>query len=433
MRVLWFSTNSANYKFPYANSKGYNGGGWTSSLQKEITKRSDIELGVCFCHNGLPAKEKQDEVVYYPVPHHKKVFRDKVLDIIHYNDVHRDEILWPYYINQFKKVIEDFKPDVIEVFGSELYIGLATIAAKGFPVILHLQGLLSLSIYAFFPPGVSHQQYIWKNKSVKKAYANVQNLIYWKRSCHREKEILKATPYVIGRTEWDKAAMQILAPQAQYYYGGEILRPEFYEFSKRIIPNPNKIIISTTISHPPYKGFDLVLKTAYILKNEIGLDFKWNVFGNVSPKFWEKHTGINHNDVDVYLCGVASAQVLRESLLQSTLYFHPSYVENSPNSVAEAQILGTPVVATNVGGTSSLIEHNNTGLLFPATDPYMGVSCILNIIKEPGWGAKIGNEAKEKAILRHDKKKIIEELITTYNQIIQQNGETNKSRCSLQI
>ena len=184
-------------------------------------------------------------------------------------------------------------------------------------------------------------------------------------------------------------------------------------------------MITTTISHPPYKGFDLVLKTAYILKVEMGLDFEWNVFGNVSPKFWEKHTGINHNDVNVVLCGVASAQVLRESLLQSALYFHPSYVENSPNRVAEAQILGTPVVATNVGGTSSMIEHNKTGLLFPATDPYMGVSCILNIIEKPDWGANIGNAAKEKAILRHDKKKIIEELITTYNQIIQQNGETN--------
>lgn len=422
MRVLWFSTNSANYKFPQAVGKGYNGGGWTSSLQKEIIKRPDIELGICFCHNGLPAKDKQDNVVYYPVPHHQKALKDKILDIIHYKDVHRDEVLWPYYIRQFKKVIDDFKPDVIEVFGSELYIGLATIAAKGLPVVLHLQGLLSLSMYAFFPPGVSPRQYVWKDKNIKKVYANFQNLIYWRRSCHREKEILKAASHVIGRTSWDRNAIHILNPQAQYHYGGEILRSEFYESTER--QTHSKIVITTTISHPPYKGFDLILKTAYILKAEMGVDFEWNVFGNVSPKFWERQIGINHTDVNVILRGVASARVLRDSLLQSTLYFHPSYIENSPNSVAEAQILGVPVVATNVGGTSSMIESDKTGLLFPATDPYMGVSCISRILENQNWSEEMGKVAKDKALLRHEKEKIIKELIATYNQIIQQNGKT---------
>ncbi len=412
MRVLWFSTNSAKYKYPQVAQKGYNGGGWMSSLQNEFSNRKDIELGICFCGNGQPEKVEQEGVVYYPVPHHQKYVKDKFLDLIYYKDVKRDEILWPYYINRFKKVIHDFKPDVIEVFGSELYVGLSAIAAKGFPVVLHLQGLLSLSIYIFLPPGVSYWQYIWKDRSFKKAYANFQELVYWRRSCHREKEILKAVSHVIGRTEWDKAAMQLLAPQAQYHHGGEILRPVFYEATERTIPI--RTTIMTIISQPLYKGFDLILKIANILKNELGMEFDWDVYGNVSPKFWEKHTRIRHNEVNVNLRGVASARKLRDALLNTTLYVHPSYIENSPNSVAEAQILGIPVVATNVGGTPSMVEHKKTGLLFPATDPYMGAYYIQGLSLNIELNVQIGNIAKKQAIVRHDKDKIVKKLLGTY-------------------
>ena len=416
MRILWFSTNSAKYKFPEAVGKGYNGGGWMSSLQNEISNRKDIELGICFCCNGQPEKVEQDGVVYYPVPHHQKYIKDKFLDLIHYKDVKRDEILWPYYIEKFKKVINDFQPDVIEIFGSELYVGLSALAAKGFPVVLHLQGLLSLYIYIFLPPGVSYRQYIWKDKSLKKAYANFQELLYWRRSCHREKEILKSVPHVIGRTEWDKAAMHMLAPQAQYHYGGEILRPEFYEPAERNIPT--RAIITTTISRPPYKGFDLILKIANILKNELGIDFDWDVYGNVSPEFWERHTGIGHDAVNVNICGVASARQLRDALLNSTLYAHTSYVENSPNSIAEAQILGIPVVATNVGGTSSMIEHSKTGLLFPATDPYTAAYYIKSLIYNKSLNYQTGAQGREIASERHNKERIVENLIKTYNGLL---------------
>ena len=414
MRVLWFTNSPC--KYISKGRAGYNGGGWMTSLQSELAKLDDVDLGICFCKNGEPQKVEQDGVVYYPVPNHIKSKKDKILDLINYDAVKRDEILWPHYIEHFTKVINDFKPDVIEVFGSELYTGLATIATKGLPVVLHLQGLLSLSLYIYLPPGVSRWEYIWKDSSIKQAYANFQTLVYWKRSCYREKEILKAAPHVIGRTDWDKQAMQMLNPNAVYHYGGEILRPEFYLPAERMVPN--RIVITTTISNPPYKGFDLLLKVAHILKYDIGMDFEWNVFGNVSPRFWENHTGIRCKDVNVNLRGVASARELREALLGSTLYFHSSYVENSPNSVGEAQILGIPVVATNVGGTSSMVEHGKTGMLFPATDPYMGAYYIHYLVSNIEKNIEIGKSARDIALIRHDKKTIVEKLMKTYKQII---------------
>lgn len=248
------------------------------------------------------------------------------------------------------------------------------------------------------------------------AYGNWQYLNYWRRSAYREKRILQAAPHVIGRTHWDKQALAILNPQATYHYGGEILRSCFYEPSLRSLPE--KLTIATTSSGATYKGFDLVLKIANILKNECHLDFEWNVYGDVQPGFFEKLTGVKHEDVNVRLCGVASAEELREAMLGSTLYVQPSYTENSPNSVCEAQMSGLPVVATNVGGTPSLVEHGKTGLLFPATDPYMGAYYVKQLFKDAALNGKLGEEGKVIAFARHDKNRIVEDLIQTYKEII---------------
>ncbi len=414
MRILWFSPTSACYSCK-ENASKYNGGGWLESLQHEILKQNDMSLGISFCMNGQPHKSTQHGITYYPISHHTKNTKEKILDILNYKDVKRDEIIWPYYIDKFKEIITDFKPDIIEVFGSELYIGLATIAAKemNIPCCLHVQGILSLYIYSFMPPGVSKLNYYFCG-GLKNIFSKFQYITYWRRSCHREKHILKNVPHVLGRTEWDKQAMDILAPQAAYHYCGEILRETYYQEKERHIPE--KLTIVTTISNSSYKGFDLILKIANILKNIIKLDFTWKVFGNIDTHLAENITGINHKDVNVHLCGVANAEQIRETLLNCTLYCHPSYIENSSNSIGEAQILGVPVVATNVGGTSSMIQHGITGLLFPATEPYSALYYILQIYHSKN--NDLANNAKKLALKRHNRKDIVTNLLQIYKDII---------------
>ena len=415
MRVLWiggFGLKSLNDN----NTSGYNGGGWLASLKKEIIKCSDVTLGIAFCKEHCFQKVVQDNISYYVVPNYHKSRKDKYLDFIHIKDVTRDEIQWSHYENQLKMVIDDFKPDVIEIFGSEFYFSLAARVSKHIPTVLHFQGILSLYIYIFLPPGISKWQYIMSGKGLRGKYNNFQYLAYWQRSAYREKAVLKAVPHVIGRTDWDKQAIAVLNPNAKYHYGGEILRDVFYENKERTIPS--KITISSTISFPTYKGYAVILKVANILKNELHLDFVWNVYGNINPDFMEKQVGLRHEGVEVRLCGVASPTQLRDALLESTMYFHPSYTENSPNSVCEAQILGVPVVASRVGGTDSLVEHGKTGFLYPVTDPYIAAYYIMYLVDNPDVNIAIGKAAKQVATARHDKKKIVNELMETYQEMI---------------
>lgn len=149
------------------------------------------------------------------------------------------------------------------------------------------------------------------------------------------------------------------------------------------------------------------------------LDFEWKVFGNVNPHLFEAQTGLSHEDLNIRLCGVATAEQLRDVLLSSTMYFHPSYVENSSNSVGEAQLVGVPVVASRVGGTDSMVEHGKTGFLYPVTDPYIAAYYIERLVTDANENLSIGKAAREVALVRHDRQTIVAELLKTYESIIE--------------
>lgn len=415
MRVLWFSGNCGYVPSKGSIATGYNGGGWMPSLLHEIKKQEGIEMGVCFAMDGQPFKEVQDGVSYYPFPNHKKPWKDKVLDLIYYKHSERDEILWRLYEDYFKKVIEDFKPDIVHIFGSELYLGLATFVAPC-PVVLHVQGLLSLYIYIWFPSGVSKLSYLFQDLNIKKIYDRFQLYVYWQRSCYREQQVLRHTRHVIGRTHWDELATKILNPERVYHYGGEILRKEFYQEYERQIPK--KLTIVTTSSSPLYKGFDYVLQTANVLKNVMHRGFEWYVYGNVDPTFHQKFTGLRYEDLNIKLMGVASAEELCNAISNATVYFQPSYIENSPNSVCEAQILGVPVVATNVGGTASLIEEGKTGFLIPTNDPYTAAHRLAQMAEDMDLNVVIGKQAKIVALQRHNRDSIVTQLLATYRELL---------------
>ena len=80
-------------------------------------------------------------------------------------------------------------------------------------------------------------------------------------------------------------------------------------------------------------------------------------------------------------------------------------------------MVGVPVVASRVGGTDSMVEHGKTGFLYPVTDPYIAAYYIKRLIDNKEGNMAIGKKAREFALVRHDKKQIVKELLDVYEQI----------------
>jgi len=77
-------------------------------------------------------------------------------------------------------------------------------------------------------------------------------------------------------------------------------------------------------------------------------------------------------------------------------------------------MIGVPVIATNVGGISSLIENEKDGYLIPANDPYLLASKISLLSHNEQDLLKISKSGRDRAHKRHSRTTIMYQLIETY-------------------
>lgn len=417
MKILWLSPTSSRYKNEEA---AYHGGGWIESLQLLVENCKEIDqLGIVFLHAFDSERLRQNKVIYYPI---KKTKPGNVVSRIISN--WGTTIDSKEYIEALKPIIKDFNPDVIHIFGTESWQG-HVVKMTDIPCIVHLQGLLLPYLNAFIPNGLSEYDLIktnWRNFIKGSGFWHNKRVL--EKFSKREYGYFKQISYFMGRTDWDKSISGFLSPKSIYFHEDEVLREIFYSSTPWTYNKNSKTIITSTISDTLYKGLDLVIKTAKLLTIE-GFEFEWRIIGvnensNISLLF-KNHLSINYSSININLLGVKKTEELIALLSQTTIYVHPTYMDNSPNSLCEAQLMGIPVIATYVGGVSSLIENTKDGFLVPANDPYLLASKIGQIIHNEIDLTEISKQAREKALTRHSREKIIKRLIEIYN-LLQQKG-----------
>ena len=406
MRILWFTLNPSCFN---PNSNNYNGGGWTASLEQIVRKNKNIELGIAFNFPDNGFKYENDGVSYYPIKDEKRSLIGKLFE--KRDDGNRTA--------KYLQIIEDFKPDLIQVFGSENEFGVICKLTE-IPVVIHMQGCIPPYCNALFPIGMKKSDFIFKKGlSLSYRFIGLRSEKAFRKRAEMEIETIQSCKYFMGRTEWDKSLIDLFNPDATYFHCEEALRDSFINSDKRwkYTEGKKKIIISV-ISRPWYKGCDLILKTAALLKRFTDVEFEWKVYGVPEMKFYESVYGIKAKDVNVHPMGTASKEELVDALCSSSCYVHPSYIDNSPNSICEAQLLGVPMLATNVGGISSIVNNGIDGILFPANAPYTAASLIKKVVTNKELSAILSSNAIKRASNRHNPTKIGERIVEIYKTII---------------
>lgn len=397
----------------------YHGAGWTGALIRSVLDAGHEAAVVYQTSRKKGFIREEDGVRYFAVPSEKRTLLGKFG--YYYGGYRQDD--GAHLLPGLHEAVGTFRPELIHLFGIENPLSVI-LGETDVPVALHLQGLLGPVSEAYCPPGITRgtfrRRFPLRETLLRNGHIYALNSLAVR--ARRERERLGKARWVLGRTAWDREYAAAHGPQARYFHVDEILRAPFYEKAGAATydaAQPLRLV--STLSETMYKGFDLVLRAARRLQDD-GVAFEWTVIGmgedSSLKRFFEKETGIRCADAGIRLVGCLDAEKLAQTLLQAGVYVHPSYVDNSPNSLCEAQLLGLPCVACRVGGIPSLVEDGKTGLLTPAGDPDALAACLRGL-QDAAARERLGRAAAEAAARRHDPETILRDLLEAYHSILQ--------------
>jgi len=251
-----------------------------------------------------------------------------------------------------------------------------------------------------------------------------------------EQEYFKRTENVIGRTTWDHAHAKVINATATYHQCNEILRKSFYDAPKWDCNKKNKYSIFLSQASYPIKGLHQVLKAIAliakkfpqiklrvaghsIINNTTLLDrLKINGYGSYISKLIK---ALNLCDRIVFTGSLTEKDMIRE-YLDAHLFICSSSIENSPNSIGEAQILGVPTIGSYVGGIPDMITHGETGLLYRFEEVEILAENITRIFTDYKLSIHMSKQEIKEAERRHSRIANCDQTINIYKNIISNNA-----------
>ena len=416
-KILWI----VNMIFPEAekqlsgNGILKNTGGWLLASANELVKRNEFSLAVV----GVSPRVDDltiiqgEKILYYVIPLGKG------------NNSYNSS-----YEKYWKRIIEDFNPDLVNINGTEFPHSLSYLrSCPGIKTVLTIQGL-SNQIAIFHNYGMSKWE-ILKNITprdiARQTLLGAKRAFVSKGEC--EKEILRSVKYVIGRTTWDKSMALDVNPELMYYHCNESLRESFsngcWSYSTC---QPHTIFLSQASS--PFKGLHQLIK-ALVRVVSIYPDTKVRIAGqdilrsggrkeklkmSGYGKFIQKLINKYNLNGCIEFVGFLDEQQIKAELLNSNVYIIPSSIENSPNSLCEAQMLGVPSIGSYVGGIADFIPSKAHGEMFRFEDYEVLSTKIISIFENSS--SFDNTEMRRTAHARHDVKKNVDVLVNIYKDIL---------------
>ena len=413
MKILWI----VNTVFP-APSKALGlsepvAGGWMYGLAVQVSKIAGIELSVAttFTENELK-KMTLDGICYYLLP------------------CKNDVKLGQYW----EEVCRQSQPDLVHIHGTEYAHGLACM--RRFPelnYVVSIQGLLNVCARYYYA-GISFLE-IFKNITFRDI-VRWDTILQQKRKFvirgKLEHEYIARTQHVIGRTSWDLTHTKIVNNQVNYHFCNETLRNGFYTAKKWSIENCERHTIFLSQAGYPLKGLHQVIKALVILKKDFP-DLLIKVGGSKivkqgSIKNRLKQSGygkyiknlIKKNKLqnNVEFLGILTEELMISEYKKANVFVCPSSIENSPNSLGEAQLLGVPSIAAYVGGVSNMVDDGVTGLLYRFEEVEMLAENLRLVFNDNNLALQLSENGIIAASLRHNKKLNLKSLVKIYNVIV---------------
>lgn len=328
-------------------------------------------------------------------------------------------------------VKKEAAPDVIHIHGTENLDNIINFlnVCGSERVVISMQGIRN-AIGNYWNAGISPWQRI---TNITIADIHRQQLLWnsknYKVRSEKERFILQRINHVIGRTITDKSYTWYANHNLKYHFCNETLREEFYDGCWEYDKCTAHTIFLSQASRP-LKGLHIVLKALpelvklypdlklriagenFIRCASIKDRIKLSGYGKLISSLIKKYKLEDR----VIFTGPLNAMEMKQEYLNSNLFLNPSTIENSPNSLCEAQILGVPCLSSYVGGVPDIIPNDSCGEMY-RFDEVETLSYKISSIFESSYSFD-NSTMREIAMQRHNRDSNVARLIQIYNDII---------------
>lgn len=396
----------------------YNGAGWIEGIIDCLSDR--CELSVLFLNYGISGIQKAEfnGVTYIAIPTPRKGFHKIMVS---------GEVA-----DNLARVREMIMPDVVHMFGTETPFTQTVINVMGNDkVVVHLTGLVSYYAMHYFG-GLDRKDI--RSTTFRDLIKGgvVKGKKNFQRNAEFEQSAISVAKYVMGRTTWDKACILQINPNVRYYKCNEILRAGFYgrrwntnQYKKHTIfvgsgncplKGVHQVIQALPIIKKEYPNVEVYIAGNNIIRRDTWRDkLAMTSYGRYVRRMINKY-GLEDN---VHFVGPQNAGQMVERYLAANVFVLPSNIENSPNSLGEAMLLGLPCVASFVGGVQDLLKDKEEGFLYPFDEPYMLAHYVMEFFRNEALAVEMGENAANRAAETHNKERITSDLIAIYRDILE--------------
>jgi glycosyltransferase involved in cell wall biosynthesis len=174
-----------------------------------------------------------------------------------------------------------------------------------------------------------------------------------------------------------------------------VRRPERAEAVRRALGlDPGHLVVGAVGRLEPQKRFDLLLEAFAALRPDLPLA-RLVIVGDGSQAADLRATAaaLGLADTCVFTGQRDDVADLHNGF---DLFVQSSDYEGTPNAVLEAMALGTPLVATDAGGTRQLVEHERDGLILPCGDRAVLVAAMRLGLTDRGVAAGWARHARRR-------------------------------------
>lgn len=423
MKVLWLCNImlpaiARKFGLPFSNREGWLSGTYERLIQEE---NPPIELGICFPLSAVEGNQIGPAATAFAVGPATGYWFQENLDAPERYDRRLEE--------QLKKILADFKPAVVHIFGTEFPHASALVRVWERParILLGIQGLCGriAEVYTDGLPTkvvnrVTFRDWL-RRDSLKRQQAK-----FFRRGQY-ETEMIGAVRHITGRTGFDREYVTRLNPTVNYYHMNETMRDCFYT-GRWEGGESGRIFLSQ--GDYPIKGFHEMLKAMPLILRHQPVAHLY-VAGNKVAAYASLKDKIKISSYGKYLheliaefglqkrvtvLGKLDGEGMKAQYLKSSVFVCPSIIENSPNAVAEAMLLGVPVVAAATGGIPDLLTAGREGLLYQPGDA-AALAAAVGRAWMPETAGRLSVQAATRAAKTHNRDSNYERLMELYHEI----------------